>query len=140
MSFRMLKWLLTFGLAAVGALAQAQTEEVPPEVARLVEKFNEDEIPFNDSLLVLGKPEAPVSVVFMLGLSGHSSYLVSRGLDDLIEKYVDTGKVKLIIIDTLPQLEGGLIRQEDYYITSGQLDRWVYTPPECVTKVIETLF
>lgn len=49
-------------------------------------------------------------------------------------------KIKLIIIDTLPQLEGGIIRQEDYYITSGQIDRWVYTPPECVTKVIETLF
>lgn len=99
MSIRMRNLGLSLCLTFAGALAYAQSAEVPTDVAQLVEKFNEDEIPFNDNLLVLGKPEAPASVVFLLGLSGQSSFLVSRGLEDLIEKYVDTGKIRLIVID-----------------------------------------
>ena len=50
----------------------------------------------------------------------------------------DKMKVKLVIVDTFPAPE---TREKafDYKISSGHIDRWVYSPAEC-TRVIETNF
>lgn len=46
-------------------------------------------------------------------------------------------KVKLIVIDVLR--EAPRIAPPEYFITSGRLERFVYSPPEC-ERVIETVF
>ncbi len=50
----------------------------------------------------------------------------------------DKMKVKLVIVDTFPTPE---IKEKsfDYKISSGHIDRWVYSPEECA-RVIETDF
>ena len=49
-------------------------------------------------------------------------------------------KIKLIIIDTFPQNPMPERHNLKYYITSGRMDKWIYTPPYCKTKLIQTVF
>jgi len=48
-------------------------------------------------------------------------------------------KIKLTIIDLIPPpaIDPPAPR---YFLTKGHLDRWVYTPPACESKHIETIF
>ena len=49
-------------------------------------------------------------------------------------------KVKLIVIDRLEQPPSALVRPQDYRITAGRLDRWLYSPPGKTGKITETIF
>ena len=51
-------------------------------------------------------------------------------------------KVKLVLIDTYNSDQNGMISRPPkplYYIESGHINRWKYSPPNC-EKVIETIF
>jgi len=99
MTLCMRRLFAVLALACVPCVTLAQDAGVPPEVTRLVEKFNDEAIPFNDNLLVLGKADAPVTAVLVFGLSGNGAYLVKRAIAEIIDKYVDTGKLKLVVIE-----------------------------------------
>ena len=49
-------------------------------------------------------------------------------------------KVKLILIDKLEKAPSTLIRPEDYQITQGRLQHFVYSPPGKEGRLTETLF
>ncbi len=48
-------------------------------------------------------------------------------------------KIKLTVIDLIPPPANDLPAPR-YFLTEGHLDRWVYTPPACSSKHIETVF
>lgn len=84
------------------AMAQDATRDaapVPAEVLELTATFNDDAIAFNDKLITLGKADAPLSAVLVFGLSADMTYMVGRWLPDIVEKYVDSGKMKITVID-----------------------------------------
>ena len=92
------------GILALTGMAHADNAEktdaeVPPEVLKLTATFNDEAIPFNDKLIILGRADAPLTSVFVFGLSGDATYLVNRWLPELISKYVDSGKMKLVVIE-----------------------------------------
>ena len=47
-------------------------------------------------------------------------------------------KLKLLVIDTLPPLEGP--PPLEYFLTRGRLEHWKYAPPGCVKVGAETVF
>lgn len=49
-------------------------------------------------------------------------------------------KIKLSVLDILEEEGSHPLRQEDYFITSGQLRHWLYSPPDCEGRIIETWF
>ena len=49
-------------------------------------------------------------------------------------------KIKLVIIDALESQSKVFISEKDYFIRSGRLLKWQYTPDQCSTKRIETVF
>ena len=98
-----LRWLAgtTLALCSLAAPAQqtAASYQVPSDVAELAATFNDEVIPFNDQLIVLGKPDAKVTAVLLFGLSGDTGYFMERVFPQLKEKYVDSGKLRLIVYD-----------------------------------------
>lgn len=48
-------------------------------------------------------------------------------------------KIKLTVIDLIPPPADDPPAPR-YFLTGGHIDRWVYTPPECSSKHIETVF
>ncbi len=48
-------------------------------------------------------------------------------------------KIKLAIVDAWDEPLTPL-RQSDYFITSGHVDRWRYSPEDCTEKTVETIF
>lgn len=96
-------WLAAAGLALCSALAPAQPAapqpKPPTDLAELAATFNDEAIPFNDRLAVLGSADAKLTVVLVYGLSGDTSYLMDRIFSRIKEKYVDSGKVRLIVYD-----------------------------------------
>lgn len=95
--------LAGFGLSCISCVAaqEAAKDEspVPAEVLELTAIFNDDVIPFNDKLIMLGKADAPVAAVLVFGLSYDTTYMVGRWLPDIVGKYVDSGKMRLTVID-----------------------------------------
>ena len=49
-------------------------------------------------------------------------------------------KIKLIIIDTFPQEPGSIPSHPTYFIKSGTLKRWKYTPDYALKTPVETIF
>lgn len=98
-----LRWLAGATLAwwslAAPAQQAAAPSQVPTDVAELAATFNDEVIPFNDQLIVLGKPDAKVTAVLLFGLSGDTGYFMERVFPSLKEKYVDSGRIRLIIYD-----------------------------------------
>jgi len=91
--------LALWSLAAACQPAAPPPYQVPKDVAALAATFNDDAIPFNDQLVVLGKPEAKVTAVLVFGLSGNSAYVMEKMFPRLKEEYVDTGRVRLVVYD-----------------------------------------
>lgn len=52
----------------------------------------------------------------------------------------DRMKIKLSILDVLPQMGKRLICSEDYFLREGRLRRWQYQPDVCSRSCIETIF
>ena len=48
-------------------------------------------------------------------------------------------KVKLLVVDRLGR-QRRAITEDDYFIRSGHLDRWQYSPADCTGKIITTIF
>ncbi len=88
-----------FAVAVGNAKAESNPAAIPPMVAELVETFNDEEIPFNDKLITIGRADAPATGILILGLSENSSYLMKRVIPDLEKKYAKSGKVKFVIIE-----------------------------------------
>jgi protein-disulfide isomerase len=89
---------LSLGLFAGSALAQEKAP-LTPEVAELTAKYNDDEIAFNDQMTTLGKADAPVTAVLVYGLSEDASWFVNRILPGILSKFVETGKLKLVVME-----------------------------------------
>lgn len=49
-------------------------------------------------------------------------------------------KVKLIIIDALEAPPSAILTEQDYFLTSGHIDHWRYSPENKYGKIIETYF
>lgn len=49
-------------------------------------------------------------------------------------------KIKLAVLDILEEDGSRPLRPQDYFITSGQLTHWRYSPPDCEGRIIETWF
>lgn len=79
--------------------AQDAVNSVDPNVLALTATFNDEAIPFNDKLITLGKADAPLTSVLVFGLSADTTYFVNRILPRIIDKYVASGKMKLVVID-----------------------------------------
>lgn len=61
--------------------------------------MNDDDIPFNQDFIEFGSPQAKITAVFFYGITIDSSYFVKRILPGIISKYVDTGIVRLKLVE-----------------------------------------
>ena len=52
----------------------------------------------------------------------------------------DRMKIKLSLLDRLPEEGKRYIAAEDYYIQEGRLTRWQYQPDSCLRQCVETVF
>lgn len=95
---RTFRWITLAISMAAAFPAAAQDAEVPEPVRQLVEKFNDDEIPFNDKPVILGNENAPVTGVFVFGLSENTSWMVNRAFSS-IKKHIKSGQLKLVVIE-----------------------------------------
>lgn len=95
---RKFRWIALAISIAAAFSAAAQDAEVPEPVRQLVEKFNDDVIPFNDKPVILGNENAPVTGVFVFGLSENTSWMVNRAFSS-IKKHIKSGQLKLVVIE-----------------------------------------
>lgn len=71
----------------------------------------------------------------------HENLSDGMGVSVFIKSIIpDKMKVKLIIIDALESPPIALLRPQDYFITSGHIDHWRYSPETKFGKIIETYF
>ncbi len=90
--------------------------------------------------IVRGVEDYGVFVELRPNLSGLAERFEGVGPGDAVSVFIksirpDRMKIKLIIIDDLMRKGDRHIRKEDYYITSGRLDSWVYSPPGCHNRI-----
>lgn len=95
--------------------------------------------------IVRGVPDYGVFVELTPNLSGLAEAKAGLAVGDGVSVYVksilpDRMKVKLIVIDRLEHRRRRLVTPDDYYIRSGRIGRWVYSPPECRGKYVATHF
>lgn len=95
---RSFHWLALALSLATAFPATAQDAEVPVAVTQLLEKFNDDTIPFNDKPVILGNENAPVTGVFVFGLSENTSWMVNRAFSG-IKRHIKAGQLKLVVIE-----------------------------------------
>lgn len=89
---------LTLSALCLPTWVRAQDDSTK-RVDALMATFNDETIPFNDRLITLGKADAKINGVLVFGLSADTSYLVTMAVPQLIKKYVDSGIMKLTIIE-----------------------------------------
>jgi len=95
--------------------------------------------------IVRGIPEYGVFVELTPNLSGlaepyHGTLEKGDGVSVYVKSVLrDRMKIKLQIIDRLGR-QRRPIREEDYFIRSGRLESWRYSPPECHSKLVYTQF
>lgn len=94
--------------------------------------------------IVRGVPDYGVFVELTPNLSGLAEARAGLEVGDGVSVYVksilpDRMKVKLIVIDRLGRRRRP-VTPDDYYIRSGHISRWVYSPPECRGKYVATHF
>lgn len=95
--------------------------------------------------VVRGVEEYGVFVELTPNLSG----LAEAGTDllpgDVVSVYIKSitrkkMKIKLVIIDKLPQVSKKLITPDDYFLTEGHIDRWEFSPGDSSKKKAITVF
>ncbi len=95
--------------------------------------------------VVRGIEEYGAFIELTPNLSGLAEMREDIAVGDLVSVYIksvipERMKVKLIIIDLIPKRDMGKVKPEDYFITSGQIRQWIYSPPSCRGKYIATHF
>lgn len=61
--------------------------------------MNDDDIPFNQEFIELGSPQAKVTALYFHGITEDSSYFIKRILSGIVSKYVDTGQIRIKLIE-----------------------------------------
>lgn len=95
--------------------------------------------------IVRGRPDYGVFVELTPNLSGlaepyDGSLECGEGVSVFVKSVLpDRMKVKLAIIDRFEKRQHK-ITEDDYFIRSGRLRTWQYSPPECKNKIISTQF
>jgi Thioredoxin len=69
------------------------------EVDEYLAVLNDEEIPFNESLIELGSPQAKLTATLVYGISGDTSYFVKSILPGIISKYVDSGQMRITVVE-----------------------------------------
>ena len=95
--------------------------------------------------IVRGIEDYGVFVELAPNLSGLAEYKEGVAVGQEVSVFIksiipEKMKVKLLIIDTIEQKKRKLISFDDYYIDGKRMDIFTYTPPECRSKNIETIF
>ena len=97
---RSLPVTLVIALLALVSPASSESATLPPEITRLVATFNDEEIPFNETPLVVGSPSAKTTaLLFYAPSSEETEHFMRRVFPTLKSEYIDKGKLKLIIVD-----------------------------------------
>jgi hypothetical protein len=87
-----------FLLACTGTIATAQ--EIPRELRDVFANINDDKIPYNDSLIVVGNENAKVTaVLFYAQACTDSEYFLRNVFPDLKKDFIDTGKLRLVFYE-----------------------------------------
>ncbi len=78
-------------------------------------------------------------------LSGLAEQVDGISCGDAVSVYVKAiiprrMKIKLVIIDRLQPAANRLISRSDYSMTCGRLTSWLYSPPCCEERKVETVF
>ena len=95
--------------------------------------------------IVRGIEDYGVFVELAPNLSGLAEYKEGVAVGQEVSVFIksiipEKMKVKLLIIDTIEQKKRKLISFDDYYIDGKRMNIFTYTPPECRSKNIETIF
>ena len=95
--------------------------------------------------IIRGIEDYGIFVELSPNLSGLAEYREGAAVGQEVSVYIksvipEKMKVKLLIIDILEQKKRKLIDESDYYVRDGRMDFFCYTPPECASKNIETIF
>lgn len=113
-----------FAIAVVGSFpALAQAPKADPKAAASLLAVNSDD-------RVLGKPDAPITIIEYASLScPHCAHFELEVLPKLEKKWIDTGKAKLVLRDfplDAPALEAAVVAR--------------CAPPERFYPLVQTLF
>jgi len=112
------KLLLSLVVVTFSSVAMAQEEAVSikenkPDVPKQEDMTAEEVLTISDNDFVIGKDDAPVTLVEYASMScGHCANFHNRTFDDLKKKYIDTGKVKFVFRDfplDEPALRGSML-------------------------------
>ena len=95
--------------------------------------------------IVRGVEDYGVFVELSPNLSGLAEKKEGLRPGDPVSVYIksmipDKMKVKLVIIDRLPKGRKAFIKEEDYFIRSGNIKEWIYSPACSQGRVIESRF
>ena len=95
--------------------------------------------------VVRGNEDYGVFVELSPNLSGLAERKVGVASGDGVSVYIksilpEKMKIKLILIDKLEKTPSTLIRPEDYQITQGRLQHFLYSPPGKEGRLTETVF
>lgn len=92
--------ILFAGISAIAGPAMSQAPALPPEITRLLQSFNDDQIPFNDKPLILGAETARTEAILFYAPSSEDGETFMRRVFPTIKSdYVDKGKLRLVIMD-----------------------------------------
>ncbi len=95
--------------------------------------------------IVRGVEEYGVFVELTPNLSGLAEYVDNLRVGDPVSVFIksispERMKIKLIIISVFTPESENLIKTSDYFITDGHIDKWQYSPEDCLKKDISTDF
>ncbi len=95
--------------------------------------------------IVRGVEEYGIFVELAPNLSGLAEFREDIALGDSISVFIkniipEKMKIKLVIIDKLPDLSKQQITASDYFLTSGHISSWCYSPPYSERKKGESFF
>ncbi len=95
--------------------------------------------------IVRGVEEYGVFVELTPNLSGLAEYVGNLHVGDPVSVFIksispEKMKIKLIIISVFEPDSESIIKTSDYFITNGHIDKWQYSPEECLKKDISTDF
>ena len=75
-------------------------QEIPRELRDVFATINDDKIPYNDSLIVVGNENAKVTaVIFYAQACTDTEYFLRNVFSDLKKDYIDTGKLRLVFYE-----------------------------------------
>jgi hypothetical protein len=92
--------ILFTALFTFAGLAMSQVPAPPEDIKRLLQSFNDDQIPFNDKPLIIGQDSAKITAILFYAPSSEDGQIFMRRVfPTLKEDYVDKGKLRLVIMD-----------------------------------------